>query len=235
MSGLSNSSNLTGQRPPASVSAKRELNSWIVINKNICFSIHWLIFLLSLCVFYPSAFSDRMNFPLCAVSAKRVPPISVSGCDSNWLRRHSGQYLIRLMWPLVRAESIAAAEKKPAGANTSLKLFHTVFVSHLIATPQLLNHLGRNVSIIWLWVMDTSSELFLRACIIVYSLSAAHLCVSSPQVSLDKRRLRTWLLNDDIQLHSCNPSISLSCIQFEPVDRISDPISTGKYSLRPKI
>lgn len=123
--------------------------------------------------------------------------------------------------------------KKPAGANTSLKFFHTVFVSHLIATPQLLYHLRENVSIIRLWVMDTSSEFFLRACIIVYSHTLV--CVIPSGVARQKAAPHTWPLNDDIHLHSWNPSISPSCIQFEPVDRISDPISTGKYSLQLKI
>lgn len=168
-----------------------------------------------------------------AVSAKRVPPVSsVSGCDSNWLRRHSGQYLIRLMWPLVRR----GGKKK-----TCWRKHIAQVVSHCPRQPFNCNATTfepprENVSIIWLWVMDTSSELFLRACIIVYSFSRRTLvCVVPSGVARQKAAPRTWLLNDDIHLHSCNPSISPSCIQFEPVDWVSDPISTGKYSSRLKI
>lgn len=173
-----------------------------------------------------------MNFPLRAVSAKRVPPVSVCpaviliGCAVTLVN----------IWYLWCDPWSAAAKKKTCWRKHIAQVVSRCLRQPFNCNATTFEPPRENVSIIWLWVMDTSSELFLRACIIVYSLSCRTLvCVIPSGVARQKAARRTWLLNDDIHLHSCNPSISPSCIQFEPVDWISDPISTGKYSLRLKI
>lgn len=129
--------------PP--VFGRRSKQTEFILNKIVFFLT--VTDILALLVLSPQHSDDRVSFLLHAVSAKPMPLVSVSGCDSNWLRRHSGQYLIRLTWPLLRSESIAKKKKEQnlLAQTHRLSCFSQRLrrVSRLIATAQLSKRLGR--------------------------------------------------------------------------------------------